>query len=802
MSGAGRLGNCTGKTGMLSLNRKLLRDVWHVRAQVLALALVIASGVAVLVMSLSTIEALSETARAYYERYRFAHVFVQLERAPELLRERVRLLPGVQSVSTRVIKTASLEIEGFREPVIGQLVSLPEQGLPELNRLALRAGRPPAMRAVDEVVLSEPFADAHGLQLGSRLRAIINGRWRELTVVGIALSPEYVYTIGPGSLIPDNKRFGIIWMGEEALQAAFDLEGAFNDMSVGLMRGTPPEAVIERLDEMLERYGGHGAYARADQQSNWFLMNEISQLKTLSLILPITFLAVAAFLTNVLLGRMITVERGEIGLLKAFGYHNATIAWHYLKFATVIAAVGITLGWAAGYGFGKTSTEVYADFFRFPFLLYQPGPRVFLIAALASVAAALAGTLGAVRKAVRLPPAEAMRPPAPPLFRRSRLSRLPLTRWLDQPTRILLRQIGRWPGRSFITSFGIGMAVAVLVSSIQWLDAVDQLADVYFEQAQRQDLTVGFGEAQDSAVERSLAALPGVITTEAMRTVPTKMRFGPREERRTLMGVPARQELLRVYDAQTGAMDLPPDGMVLSTQLAGMLAAGIGDVIAVEILEGRRPTLQLPVVGLFETYIGAPAYMEIGALNRALGDGDALNSVHLRVDPLMAPTLYAALTETPRISSVTLKETALRGFHETLADTILIFISFFVVFACALAMGVTYNAARIALAERGRELATLEVLGYTHAEISYLLLGEIAVLTLFAFPLGSAAGYLLTLVWHGAFVTELFRVPFAILPKTYGLSILITVAATVLSALLVRRRLDHLDLIAVLKTRE
>lgn len=784
---------------MQALNRKLLRDVWHIRAQVLALALVIASGVAVLVMSLSTIDALGETARAYYERYRFAHVFARVERAPELLRERVERLPGVQAVATRVIETASLEIEGFDEPVIGQLVSLPARRNTGLNRLALRLGRLPEPGAVDEVVLSEPFADAHGLGLRDRLRAIINGRWRELIVVGIALSPEYVYTIGPGTLIPDNQRFGIAWMGRAPLEAAFDLEGAFNDISVGLMHGASPETVIEALDDMLEPYGGHGAYARADQQSHWFLMNEINQLRTMSLILPVTFLAVAAFLTNVLLGRMLTVERAEIGLMKAFGYQDSAIGWHYLKFAMVIAAVGILLGWLAGYAFGKSSTEVYANFFRFPFLLYQPGPRVFLIAALASLAAALLGAVASVRKAVRLPPAEAMRPPAPPLFRRTGVA---ITRWLDQPTRILLRQVSRWPGRSFVTSLGIGMAVAVLVSSLHWLDAVDQLADVYFEQAQRQDLTVSFGSAQDLAVEGSLARLPGVISTEPMRSVATRMRHGALEERQMLMGVPARQALLRVHDAQMGPLELPPGGLVMSTQLADMLQARIGDIVQVEVLEGRRPTLRLPVVSLFETYIGAPAYMEIGALNQALGDGGALTSVHLRIDPLAQDELYAALRETPLISAVMSRSAALRGFHDTLADTILIFISFFVVFACALAVGVTYNAARIALAERGWELATLEVLGYSHAEISYLLLGEIALLTLLALPLGCAAGYLLALVWHGAFVTELFRVPFAILARTYGLSIMITLAATLLAALLVRRRLDHLDLVAVLKTRE
>lgn len=787
---------------MRPLNHKLLRDLWHLRGQVLAVAMVIASGVAVLSMSLSTTEALSETARAYYDRYRFADVFARVQRAPEHLRERARLLPGVQAVSTRVVKHAVLDIAGFAEPVIGQLVSIPGRGEPRLNRLALRTGRLPAADAPDEAVLSEPFANAHGLGPGDHLRAVINGHWRQLDVVGVALSPEYVYTIGPGALMPDDQRYGVIWMGEKALQAAFDLDGAFNDLTLSLMHGAPAQRVIDELDEMLARYGGVGAYPRADQLSNWFLMNEIKQLETLSRILPTVFLAVAAFLTNMVLARLIAVERSEIGLLKAFGYTDGAIAWHYIKFVTAVAAVGIVLGWVAGYWLGLTNTRIYADFYHFPFLLYQPGPRAFLLAAGASLVAALAGTLGAVRRAARLPPAEAMRPPAPPLFRRSGLGRLPLLRVLDQPTRILLRQIGRWPGRSFVTSFGIGMAVAVLVSSIQWLDAVDRMVDVYFEQAQGQDITVGFAEARDGDVERGLARLPGVITTEPMRSVATRMRFGARSDRQALQGLPAHQELHHVFDAEGRALNLPPDGLVMSTQLAGMLGAAVGDVVTVEVLEGRRPVLQVPVVALFETYIGAPVYMEIGRLNELLREGDAISSVHLRTDARQRPALYRELKEIPAVSSVTLKAAAIRTFHDTLADTLLIFVSFFVVFACTLAFGVTYNAARIALSERGRELATLRVLGFTRAEISYILLGEVAVLTLLALPLGVAAGYLLTLVINTAFVTELFRVPMYIIPDTYGLSVLITLAATVTSAFLVRRRVDHLDLIAVLKTRE
>jgi len=787
---------------MPALYRKLFRDLWRLRGQVLAIALVMASGVGVLVMALTTVESLEETATAYYERYRFAQVFARVERAPEHLEASLREIPGVQVVETRVVRSAVLDIAGFEEPVIGQLVSVPERGEPRLNRLALRQGRYPRLDGPDETVLSEPFAQAHGLAPGDSLRAVINGRWRELAVVGIALSPEYVYAIGPGMLMPDDRRFGVLWLGREALQAAFDLDGAFNDVSLSLLRGTDPQAVVDRVDRLLERYGGIGAYARADQLSNWFLMSEIDQLRTLSTILPTIFLAVAAFLTHMVLGRLIAVERSEIGLLKAFGYSDRDIVLHYTRFVLGIGLTGVLLGWVVGYWLGLYDTRIYAEFYHFPFLLFRPGPQPFLIAAAVSLGAALVGALGAVRRAAQLPPAEAMRPPAPPLFRRTALSRLRFVQRLDQPTRILLRQVIRWPGRSFITAAGIAMSVAVLVTSMQWLDAINHMVTVYFLEAQAQDVSVGFAEPRSSEIERDLGRLPGVQTTEPMRSVAAKMRNGWREQREALQGLPARQELYRVYDAQGRALELPPEGVVISTMLAKLLDVEVGQSITVQVLEGRRPVFDVPVVATFETYIGSPAYIDIRALDRLMRERPSVTAVHLRVDSAERATLFRELKSLPRVSSITVKDAAVQTFRETMAETITIFVSFFIVFSCALAFGVTYNAARISLSERGRELATLRVLGFTRAEISYILLGEVALLTFVALPLGCAAGFGLASLIVSAFETELYRVPMVVLASTYGWAMLIGLAATAVSAFLVRRRVDRLDLIAVLKTRE
>jgi putative ABC transport system permease protein len=787
---------------MRALNHKLVRDLWRLKGQVIAVGMVVASGVAVLVMSLTALDSLQETAEAYYERYRFAHVFANVKRAPERLANHIADIPGVQAVETRISKFATLDLEHFPEPAIGRLISIPERGEPVLNRLALREGRLVSPGHENEVVLSEPFAEAHGFRPGDRLDVIMNGNKRSLDVVGIALSPEFVYAIAPGALTPDDERFGVGWMGREALEAAYDLDGAFNDVSLTLLRGVQPQTVIDRLDPLLDRYGGTGAFARADQISNWFLMNELETLEAVSSILPVIFLAVAAFLTNMVLARLIATERSEIGLMKAFGYDNLEVGWHYVKMVIAMTAVGVVLGWVIGAWLGRVNTQIYAEFYRFPFLFYRANPTVFGLAALVSLAAALAGTVGAVRRAATLPPAEAMRPPAPPIYKRSRIGGTRLAHWLDQPTRIVLRQIARWPGRSVLTSAGVGLSVGVMVMANQWHDSIEHTLDVYFYQAQRQDMTVALVEAQSSAVIFEFEHLPGVMAAEPIRIVSTDFRSGTRSHRGTIEGVRPDATLQLVYDAKGEIVRVPPEGLVLSTKLAEKLGVGAGSQVWIEIREGRRPTVQVPVVRLFETYIGTPAYMDLAALERMLLERPSAQYVNLLFDEAAEAELLTKLKSLPEVTAVTLRRAAVDAFLDTVAETLLIYIGFFTAFAGALGFGVVYNSARIALSERGRELATLRVLGFYKSEISYILLSEVTLLVLAALPIGCLMGLGLAWIMTSAFETELYRVPLVIETSTYGSSVLVVLVATIISAALVWRRLDRLDLIAVLKTRE
>ena len=708
----------------------------------------------------------------------------------------------MQFVETRIVRYATVDIPGFREPVMATLVSIPSRGNALLNQLNLREGRLLDGARSDEAIVSEAFAAAHALHPGDHLSVLMNGRQRSIEIAGTALSPEFIYSIAPGALMPDAKRHGVLWMNERALAAAYDLDGAFNDLIVTLWPGESEQLVIEAIDAILEPYGGTGAYPRRDQLSHWFVMNEIEQLKTMARILPSIFLAVAAFLTNVVLARLVAIERAEIGLLKAFGYTPAAVAWHYSKLVLAMAGLGVLLGWAAGYGLGRWMTTIYAELFRFPELIYAPGPRALAISAAVSLGAALFGGLSAARRAGRLAPAEAMRPPAPPLFHRRELAMPFLTRWLDQPTRILLRQVLRRPLRAGLTSLGAATSVAVLVTALQWIDAINLLVDDFFRQQQRQDVTLGLVDAVRTTVVGDMRRLPGVLAVEPHRMVPARFSHEQRSRREVVVGVPldGRLEVLRDDDGEP--IRFPQHGLLLPKTLADILHADVGDNVTVEFLEGRRVTVDIPVARIFDTYIGTTPYMNLTALNQAIGESETTNVLLLLLDATQRDAFFAELKKLPVIAAATVKSAAVDMFNQTMGETMLIYVSFYVFFSCTLALGVVYNNLRIALSERGRELATLRVLGFRSGEISYMLFGEAALLVALSLPIGALLGWGLTSLMAASFATELFRVPVVIEADTYAFASIVAVAAAAVAAMLVERRLRRLDLIAVLKTRE
>jgi putative ABC transport system permease protein len=790
---------------MRSLDTKLLRDLIHMKGQVLAICLVIASGVATLVMSLSMLDSLESTLLRHYERYRFADVFARLKRAPDALSHRIADLPGVSAVQTRVVADVTLDVPGLTEPAVGRLISAPDAPQRTLNDFYLRAGRYLERGQVGEVLAGEPFAQAHGLRPGDSIHAVINGRRQRLTVVGVVLSPEYVFQIREGDLLPDDRHFGVLWMGHEQLAAAYNMEGAFNSVALKLSPGASEPDVLARLDALIEPYGGLGSYGRADQVSHRYVSDELKQLRGSALFTPLVFFAVAAFLLNVVITRLIATQREQVAMLKAFGYSNREIGAHYLKLVLLVALAGVVLGTAAGAWLGRGLANNYARFYRFPALEFTIPPHVVAVATLVALGAAAGGAWGAVRRALKLPPAEAMRPEAPAVYRPLLVERLGLQRVFSAATRMFLRHLERYPARSALSVLGIALATSILLLSSFMEDTINYVVDYQFFTAHRQHMTVSFAEPAAARAAHDLATLPGVRRCEPFRAVGVRLRAGHRSRRVAVLGLTPHEDrqLYRLLDQRLRPVELPPDGLLLSDKLAEVLEVRPGDTLTVEVLEGQRTVRDVVVSDLIREYAGTNAYMPLRALNRLVRDGDVISGAELSVDPAASQRLYATLKNTPRVASVAVKEASLHSFQETMARNIRMVQVFYAVFAGIIAFGVIYNTARISLSERARELASLRVLGFTRREIAFIMLLELATLTAAAIPVGLALGYVFAaLLAAFALDTETYRFPLVIHRATYAYAALMTAAAALASALIVRRRIDKLDLVAVLKSRD
>jgi putative ABC transport system permease protein len=786
---------------MRALDIKLFRDLWALKGQVAAISFVLAAGVATYVMAASTLDSLRLTQTQLYREFRFPQLFASLKRAPASLLRQVGQIPGVRDVEARVASPATIELQGYPFPVNGQAVSLPH-GPALLNLLHLRSGRLPEPGHDREILVSDGFADAHKLKTGTGLLVTIAGHQRHLNVVGVASTPEFIYQLAPGSLAPDFANYCILWMNAQPLEAAYNMTGAFNQVAARLEPGASLKEAIDRLDDLLEPYGGLGAYGRKDQISHRYLSEEFRQLEQMASLFPIIFLSVAAFLLNVVLTRLMATQRGQIAILKAFGYTNAAVVFHFLKLTILIVIVGLGMGIGLGGWLGRALANLYMDVYRFPYLHYSIRPGIVFYSFLFCIFSAMAGTIVSVLRSAGESPAVAMQASPPGNFRTSIVEYLGIERWLSQPTRMIIRNLERRPLKSSFSVLGLALSTGILVLGGFWTNAVDYMVFAQLRRAQIEDLAVTFIAPVSGRAMGSIDALPGVSHAEPIRAVPARLRFQQHSYRTSLQGILPNGQLRRLLDRDLKLIDLPEGGVVMTDYLANTLGVKPGDLLTVELLEGNRAVRQLPLSGVVSEYVGVNAYMRIDSLNRFLREGPVVTGAFLSADMKREPEINAKLQKMPAVAGTAARMRVLKSFYDTLAEQLLTFAFFNTLLASTIAVGVVYNTARITLSERARELASLRVLGYTRSEVSYILLGELALLVFIAVPIGCLIGYGLAGVFAGSAQTELFRVPLVIERGTYAFAALIVLAAATISALLVRHRVDHLDLVEVLKARD
>lgn len=785
---------------MSLLDRKLRRDLRALQSQALAVALVMACGLAMMITTRSLMLSLQTTRASYYEEHRFADVFARLKRAPNAVAEQIAAIPGVSAVQTGIAIQVTLDVPGLAQPAVGLINSLPERGDPVLNLPYIRSGALPRSGvSTRELAVSEAFADARSLRPGDSISAVLNGSKQSFRLTAVVLSPEFVFEAPPGAALPENRTYGVFWMPYKELATAFQMYGAFNQVSVRLAPGATAGSVIAELDRLLVPYGGRGAYGRDDHPSNRRLDDEMRQLQGLAVAFPLIFLSVAAFMSHSVMNRQITLQREQIAMLKACGFSNLQVGLHYLKLAFVIVAVGVVLGAIAGVALGMQLTNLYHLFFRFPQLDFTLDAKVFLAAVLVSAVAAFAGALGAVRAAVRLPPAEAMRPEAPARYNVAWIERLSLAGWISVSVRMALRNLERRPIRSSLTCLALALATGILIVPNAIRDGVSHVIDFQWDVIQRQTATLSLVEPGPARALADFRNMPGVVLAEPFRFAPVEFRSGQIMRRLNIQGLSDGGILSRAVDGKNARIPLPPRGLVISAKLGEVLGVRLGDEVIVRMLEGRRREVAVPIVAFADDFAGIAAYMDIHALNRLLLEGDQISGAYVSVDSALWPEFLAAAKETPRLAGCIVKDAIRESFRKTTAQSIGLLQKMYLAFAIIVAFGIVYNSARISLSERARELATLRVLGFTLREVGGVLVGELIILTVVALPIGLFLGRGMAAFILKAINTETVRLPLVLTPANYAFAVLVVGVASALSAWFAARKIAGIDMVSALK---
>jgi putative ABC transport system permease protein len=784
------------------LDRKLLRDVRSMRGQVVSIALVVAAGVSVFVASVSTYDSLAGTAARYYDESRFADIFVSVRRAPLAIVSHLNEVSGIASIEPRIVRDVIADLPESPLPVSVRIISLPRDGTETLNHLHLRRGTLPRPGDIRSAAINEGFAEANKLGPGDEIRVLLGGRVQTFHISGVALSAEYVFTVKPGIALPDDRFFGVLWLNRDAAEGAFAMEGAFDDLVVSMAPGANPPAVIEELDRILGPYGSLGAIERRDQTSNRYLEDELTQQKVMSRTIPFIFFGIAAFLINVALGRLVAAQREQIASLKALGFSNGPLLAHYLKLIAIIVAAGAVVGTGGGWLFGEAMILSYRPFFRFPDLQLELTFWSILVAAAISFAAAAFGVMSALRSVVTLAPAVAMRPAEPKIYHGAFFERIWSAFSVGPRGMMVARNVAGRPIRTMLTILGVAFAVPMVVLGLFWRDAIDHMIDVQFNLIERGNMTVSFPQPLDAGIVRNLAQEPGVVAVEGQRIVPVRMRAGHRTYRTAVIGLSPDSRLRRPRDLALRPIEPPAQGIILSRRLAERLRLVPGDEVTLEVLEGRRRTASILVSETVEEMFGMAAYMEIGALNRLTGEGNVMSSAALFVEPSAVLALASRFKELPVIASVTMQSYLIRSFFEQMGGMILVAAGILTGFAVIIAVGVVYNSARIGLQERAWELASLRVLGFTRGEISQILFAEFLIEIAFGIPLGMLLSQGIVELMARYFSTELFEIPAVIGARSFASAAIVVVAAAAASAYFVRRRINRLDLVTVLKVRD
>jgi putative ABC transport system permease protein len=789
------------------LDRKLLREVRSSGSLLIAITSVIAVGVMCFVYMRSAYYNLNYAKDDYYAQCRMADFAIDVKKVPVVELGPISEMPGVVEVRPRIQFFATVDLDRTPAPLNALVLSLPDRRAHSINDVVMMRGSYFSDRRENEVIVNDAFALKHGIHPGQTIHLIMNNRRQELFVVGSAISSEYVYLVGPGSLSPDPEHFGVFYLKRSFAEDVFDFSGACNQV-LGLLAPDVrdrPDATLRRLEAMLEPYGVNAVVPLHNQPSNRFLSDEIHSVGTFASILPAIFLVVAAMVLNVLMMRLIEQQRTIVGTLKAVGYHDWQIFSHFAKYGASLGSLGGVLGLVLGNRMAVFVTNLYKTFFEFPNLHNHFYTGTYLLGLLMSLLCALIGSLHGARQALKLKPADAMRPKPPPRGGAVWLERFTeFWRQLGFGWRMVLRNVLRQRFRTLVGVFAAAMGAALLVCGFTLQNGVQFMIKFQFDLISHSDLDLTFVDERSHAALLESARLPGVDYAEPQFDLACTFVNEHHRRKGTITGLDPNARLTIPRDLQGRPLKIPEHGILMTRKLASLLQVRAGDKLTILPTKGAHLPIEIPVADITDSYIGLTVYADLRYLHQLMAEEYALTGVQLSLDQNSANklALFHELKQLPAIRSVSAKSDTVHNLQTTVVETQKVFIGLIVFFAGVIFLSSLLNMSLINLSERRREVATLRVLGYSELEVGGLFLRETMVVNLLGTLLGLPLGYLLAWWITIIYDTEMFRFPLDTPPSLWIKAVLLGFAFATIAHAIVQWNITKLDWLEASKTRE
>ncbi len=808
----------------------LLREILNAKSQFFAVAAVMFFGITLFYSSYMAYFSLKESVAAYYERYNFLDYYAEARNVTPEIIKKIKEIEGVSEAIGRI----SAEINAFAPPkkegavknafisadiggtgknsirkITLRLISLPDRNLPEINSLLVQQGSYFDSDNKYLCLVNNKFAEFYDLKKGDTIKTIINLRQCDFKLSGVVSGPEFIIAL-KSITSPLSDDFGIIYVKESAAQQILGYESSYNQVHVRFKKGADAKSAIDKIEKMLKPYGFSNGFDRDKQFSYKVISEEIKNLQNTALMFPSVFLFVAATIIYIMQKRLVNNQRTQIGVMKAFGYSNAAVLWHYVKYALLMAATGCVPALFAGYQLGSLLLNVYNQVFAIPELDPKIYWKVVGMSLFISFAFSFLASFNSVKRISRIQPAQAMRTEPPEAGRTIFIEKIkPVWNCFSFSYKMIFKNIFRNAQRTSLNVFGISATIMFFMISMFFADSIDFAFNSQFFEFQKQDYSVIFSRPSAAADVMALESVGGVASAEPVVQLGVEIIKGWQKRETVLIGLAKSNKFTRLIDDDLKPMELPDEGIVIAHMLARSFSIKKGDMITVKTYIGnfklkdasREIIKRVRVAAIAKQYAGINCFMSEKALKDFLGEGSFATGAYIKTQKGRGTEVKKKLLEYSGIDEVQGRLDIYNAFMDQL-KFMKVFVTIMIIFGGVMGFAIIFNSTLISIMERMRELASLKVLGYTQYELKRLLFVENILICAFSCAPGAAVGYLMCEFVGYLFSNDMFALEIVIYKKTYLIAFFLVFLCTVIAGLATGRSLNNLDMVEVLKSRE